>query len=160
MRRPVTRMRIPSSTRDVQGGGGMKHRHKPKLPSAASRTVSNTHRGHALPCTAPAGENHAPYKESFLHKYALKGFTPTHSSAALSTPESCGALHNPCGGAPHKESITPQTRPNRLHNPRLLIQAPCTSALVPYLPFFRLTSCVLHAHTHLTPQHLLLCHLR
>ena len=28
------------------------------------------------------------------------------------TPESCGALHNPCGGAPHKESISPQTRPN------------------------------------------------
>ena len=41
----------------------------------------------------------------------------------------------------------------------LLIQAPCTSALVPYLPFFRLTPCALHAHTHLTPQHWLLCHL-
>ena len=65
--------------------------------------------------------------------------TKTSSSSIMNcfqhTPESCGALHNPCGGAPHKESISPQTRPNRLHNPRLLIQAPCTSALAQNLPF-------------------------
>jgi hypothetical protein len=30
---------------------------------------------------------------------------------------------------------SPQTRPHRLHNPHLLIQAPCTSALAPHLPF-------------------------
>jgi hypothetical protein len=28
-----------------------------------------------------------------------------------------------------------------------------------HLPFFRLTSCALHTHTHLTPQQWLLCHL-
>ena len=34
-----------------------------------------------------------------------------------------------------KKEFSPQTRPNRLHNTRLLIQAPCTSALAPHLPF-------------------------
>ena len=75
-------------------GGGMKHRHKPKL---SSNSIMNC----------------------FQH-----------------TPGSCGALHSPCGGAPHKESISPQTRPNRLHSRRLIIKAPYTSALAPYLPFF------------------------
>ena len=37
----------------------------------------------------------------------------------------------PAGGAPHKESISPQTRPNRLHTPCLLIQAPCTLLRLP-----------------------------
>ena len=61
--------------------------------------------------------------------------------------------------APHEERVSPQKRPNRLHNPRLLIQAPCTSAFAPAPPPFRLASCALHTHTHSTPQHWLLCHL-
>jgi hypothetical protein len=35
---------------------------------------------------------------------------------------------------------------NRLHNPRLLIQAPCTSAFAPYLPFSPDLMRVTHAH--------------
>ncbi len=116
VRRPVTRMRIPSPTRDVQGGW----KETPPQTKTSSSSIMNC----------------------FQH-----------------TPGSCGALHNPCGGAPHKESISPQTCPNRLHNPHLLNQAPCTSAFVQAPPPFRLTSCVLHTHTHLTPQHWLLCHL-
>ena len=48
-------------------------------------------------------------------------------------PESCGALHSPCGGAPQQRGpLTPQTqtRPNRLHtHTHSPTQAPCTPAL-------------------------------
>ncbi len=43
---------------------------------------------------------------------------------------SYGALINP-RGEHHAKNITPQTRPSRLHNTRLLIQASCISALAP-----------------------------
>ncbi len=43
-------------------------------------------------------------------------------------------MHNPCGGAPHKESISQQTRPSRLHNTRLLIQAPFALPCLPPIP--------------------------
>ena len=70
----------------------MQHRHKPKPPPAASRTVSNPHRSHAV------------------------------------------RLDQSPRGAPHKESISPQTRLHRLHYTHLLIQAPCTSAFALHLP--------------------------
>ena len=60
----------------------------------------------------------------------------TRSVRTLIKVENIAIDHNPCGGAPRKESISPQTRPNRLHNPRLPIQAPCTSALAPHLTLF------------------------
>ena len=44
------------------------------------------------------------------------------------------------------------------NNTRLLIQAPCTSALAPHPPS-RLTSYAPRTRAHFTPQHWLLCHL-
>jgi hypothetical protein len=76
------------------------------------------------------------------------------------TPEPCGALHSPCGGASQRENISPQTRPQRLQNTR---KPNHSSALhfcaCPKPPLFRLTPCALHTHAHLTPKHWLLCHL-
>ncbi len=48
--------------------------------------------------------------------------------------------------APHTESTSPQTRLLRLHHiTRLLIQAPCTFALSPHLPFLPHLMRVTHA---------------
>ena len=63
-------------------------------------------------------------------------------------PESCGALHNPCGGAPQQRGpLTPQTqtRPNRLHNhthPPKRLAHPRS----PIPPLSTLTSRATHAH--------------
>ncbi len=51
------------------------------------------------------------------------------------------------------ESISSQTRPKRLHNTRLLIQAPCTSAIAPcHTSPSRLTSCARHSRTPTSPR--------
>ncbi len=52
-----------------------------------------------------------------------------------------------CLAQPRLGSTT-QTCPNRLHNTRLLIQAPCTSAFAQTPPLFRLTSNARYTHTH------------
>ena len=87
--------------------------------------------------------------------------TKTSSSSIMNcfqhTPESCGALINP-RGEPHTKKHLSTNTPNRLHNARLLIQAPCTSALAPH-PSSRLTSYAPRTRAHFTPQHWLLCHL-
>ena len=122
------------------------------LPSNPSRwresSVVQSRMGvHLQYKTLPSSRTEVPNSARFqLFCFALGVWnetppqTKTSSSSIMNcfqhTPESCGALHNPCGGAPHKESISPQTRPNRLHNPRLPIQAPCTSAFAPHLPLF------------------------
>ena len=64
------------------------------------------------------------------------------------TPESCGALHSPCGGAPQQRvPLTPQTqtRPNRLHthtHPPKRLAHPHS----PIPPLSTLTSRATHAH--------------
>ena len=63
-------------------------------------------------------------------------------------PESCGALHSPCGGAPQQRGpLTPQTqtRPNRLHthtHPPKRLAHPRS----PIPPLSTLTSRATHAH--------------
>ena len=63
-------------------------------------------------------------------------------------PESCGALHNPCGGAPQQRGpLTPKTltRPNRLHthtHPPKRLAHPRS----PIPPLSTLTSRATHAH--------------
>jgi len=63
-------------------------------------------------------------------------------------PESCGAWHNPCGGAPQQRGpLTPQTqtRPNRLHthtHPPKRLAHPRS----PIPPLSTLTSRATHAH--------------
>ena len=63
-------------------------------------------------------------------------------------PESCGALHNPCGGAPQQRGpLTPQTqtRPYRLHtytHPPKRLAYP----RLPIPPLSKLTSRATHAH--------------
>ena len=67
-------------------------------------------------------------------------------------PESCGALHNPRGGAPQQRGpLTPQTqtRPNRLHthtHPPKRLAHPRSS--IP--PLSKMTSRASHAHPTLT----------
>ena len=77
-------------------------------------------------------------------------------------PGSCGALHNPCGGAPQQRgplTLQTQTRPNRLHTHT----HPPTQA--PYTPALAHTSSLdtdLTRNTrapHFTPQHWLLWHM-
>ncbi len=58
----------------------MKHRHKPKPPPAASRTLFNTHFSHAVSCQSPRGAPHkgtiSPQTTSFTtHAYLFKRFT-------------------------------------------------------------------------------------
>ena len=63
----------------------MKHETPPQTKTKTSsssfmncfqHTLGYTHRGHAVPCTTPAGEHHT--NKAFLHKHALTGFT-THA---------------------------------------------------------------------------------
>ena len=120
---------------------------RPRSPSGG-RTSTPPTTEEIRQCTGSPGT--APTRHTDANPFADPGRTggwnetpPQTKSSSNSimncfqhTPESCGALHNPCGGAPHKETISPQTRPNRLHNPSQPIQAPCTSALAPHLPVF------------------------
>ena len=76
-------------------------------------------------------------------------------------PESCGALHSPCGGAPQQRGpLTPQTqtRPNRLHthtHPSKRLAHPRS----PIPPLSTLTSRATHAHPLHPAAYWLLCHI-